>query len=164
MTQALKEFRDRALYLDAMVPCALLRQIDAEIVKSLFRRIQAGEIKAFTSALTFDELAYRLLLAVIRDNHPGNPVQNLRENEADLIAAYAPRITAELQKLQNFPNLTLVDVDATDVAQMLQFMGQYRLRPRAALHLAAMHKCACFNLASQDPDFDHVPAIQRFII
>jgi predicted nucleic acid-binding protein len=164
MSQPVANFKEGALYLDAMIPYALLRQIDAEIVKALFHRIQSGEIEAFTSALTFDELAYRLLLAAIRDNHPGNPMQNLRQNESHLISVYAPRIVAELEELRNFPNLVIVDTGSTDIMQMLQFMSQYYLRPRDALHLAAMHKCACFNLVSQDADFDHAPMIQRFTI
>ena len=33
------------------------------------------------------------------------------------------------------------------------------LRPRDALHLAAMQKVGCLHLVSQDSDFDHIPAI-----
>jgi predicted nucleic acid-binding protein len=47
---------------------------------------------------------------------------------------------------------------------MYQFMQKRRLRPRDALHLAAMEKCGCFNLVSQDSDFDHVPSIQRYTL
>jgi predicted nucleic acid-binding protein len=73
-------------------------------------------------------------------------------------------VAAELQRLQAFPNLTLVDVTAHDINQMNELMQQYHLRPRDALHLAAMHKSDCFNLVSQDADFDHVPYLQRFTL
>ena len=41
---------------------------------------------------------------------------------------------------------------------------QYHLRPRDALHLAAMQKCGCFDLLSHDPDFDRVPMISRYTL
>lgn len=114
--------------------------------------------------LTFDELAYRLLLAAIRDNYPGNPLDQLRQNEQQLIADYSPKITAQLQRLQIFPNLSLLDVTTSDLTQMNQLIQRHHLRPRDALHLAAMQKCDCFNLVSQDADFDHVSYLQRFTL
>jgi len=162
MSQPIATFTGDVVYLDTMIPYALLRNIEVTAVKALFQRIHAGELQAFTSVLTFDELAYRLLLAAIRDNHPGNPLDHLRRDEANLIATYYPRIAVEIQRLQTFPNLTLLDVTTGDVTQMNRLIQQYQLRPRDALHLTAMHKCNCFNLVSQDSDFDHVPSIQRF--
>ncbi len=164
MTQPISVFSEQALYLDTMIPYALLRNIEADAVKSLFQRLQAGGFQAYTSVLTFDELAYRLLLAAIKDNHPGNPLDQLRQDEAKLIATYSPRIAVEIDRLQTFPNLTLLDVTASDITQMHQFMQQHQLRPRDALHLAAMQKCNCFNLVSLDADFDHVPYLQRFVL
>jgi len=164
MTQPIADFREQVVYLDTMIPYALFRNIETNAVKGLFHRLQSGDFQAFTSVLTFDELAYRLLLAAIRDNHPGNPLDHLRQNEAELIATYSPRIAVEIERLQTFPNLTLLDVSASDITQMNQLMQQHHLRPRDALHLAAMHKCNCFNLVSQDADFDHVPYLQRFTL
>jgi predicted nucleic acid-binding protein len=40
---------------------------------------------------------------------------------------------------------------------MDQLMQEHQLRPRDALHLAAMHQCNCFNLVSLNADFDHMP-------
>ncbi len=164
MTQPVSVFDGQAVYLDTMIPYALLRNIDADAVKKLFYRLQAGGIQAFTSVLTFDELAYRLLLAVIRDNYGGNPLDHLRQDEAGLLATYSTRIAIEIQRLQAFPNLTLVDVTGSDIMQMGQFMQQHWLRPRDALHLAAMHKCNCFDLVSQDADFDRIPYLRRFTL
>jgi predicted nucleic acid-binding protein len=39
---------------------------------------------------------------------------------------------------------------------------QHHLRPRDALHLAAMQKVNCFALASNDADFDRVPIVERY--
>lgn len=164
MNQAVATFTGDMVYLDTMIPYALLRNIDSEAAKALFRRIQTGDLQAYSSVLMFDELAYRLLLAVIRDNHPGNPLDQLRNDEANLIAAYYPAVAVEIQRLQTFPNLILLDLTTADIHQMHQLAVQHRLRPRDALHLTAMHKCGCFNLVSQDSDFDRVPYLQRFTL
>lgn len=164
MSQPVAAFEGSVVYLDTMVPYALLRNIDGPPVKALFQRILTGELLAFTSVLTFDELAYRLLLAAIRDRHPGNPITHLRRDETALIAAHYPPIAAELRRLQAFSHLTLLDVTAGDIGQMHRFMEQYQLRPRDALHLAAMGKSNCFNLVSLDADFDHVPFVHRFTL
>jgi predicted nucleic acid-binding protein len=76
----------------------------------------------------------------------------------------SPQIASQVQRLQTFPHLTLLDVTAHDISQMHQLMQEHQLRPRDALHLAAMHKCNCFNLVSPDADFDHAPYLQRFTL
>lgn len=68
MTAPLSTFAGDVIYLDTMLPYALLRGIDPA-VKSFFNRIERGAFLAYTSALTFDELAYRLLLALTRDHY-----------------------------------------------------------------------------------------------
>lgn len=84
MTVPLREFRGNAIYLDTMVPYALLRGIDEE-VKRFFERIEGGEIQAYTPVLTFDELAYRLILALVRDRYDGSPLDLLRQREEELL-------------------------------------------------------------------------------
>jgi predicted nucleic acid-binding protein len=163
MTRAISDFTGDALYLDTMVPYALLRGIEPA-AQGLFARIQAGELTAYTSVLTFDELAYRLLLALIRDRYDGSPLERLREQEEKLIAEFSPQLVPHLTRLQTFPNLFLVDVTAADLNAMNEAILQYHLRPRDALHLAAMLKCACFDLVSYDADFDRVPTIHRYTL
>ncbi len=48
MTVPLREFRGNVIYLDTMLPYALLRGIDEE-VKRFFERIEGGEIQAYTA-------------------------------------------------------------------------------------------------------------------
>jgi predicted nucleic acid-binding protein len=164
MSRSLTSFTGTSLYLDTMVFYALVRNIDPEIVKVLFRRIERAQITAFTSVLTFDELAYRLLLALIRDRHEGHPLDHLRSNEVELIATYYPLVAAEVERLQTFPNLVVLDLTLTDLENMHDLILKHHLRPRDALHLATMNKCRCQNLASNDADFDRVSGIQRFTL
>jgi hypothetical protein len=66
-----------------MIPYALLRDIEPAVT-GLFERIKAGELHAYTSVLTFDELAYRLLLALIRDQYSGSPMERLRDQKVQV--------------------------------------------------------------------------------
>jgi predicted nucleic acid-binding protein len=163
MSQPLTDFVGRELYLDTMIPYTLLRGVDLA-AQTLFEQIQRGRFQAYTSVLTFDELAYRLLLASIREQYSGSPLEYLRDNERKAIAEFYPPIAARLEQLQSFPNLSLVDLRASDVAGMNEYALQYQLRPRDALHLVAMQKCECFNLVSQDSDFDRVPIVHRYTL
>ena len=105
-----------------------------------------------------------MLLARIRDNHPGSPLDLLRHEEVRMIADFYPTVSQALLQLQTFPNLAIVDTTPTDLLNMHQHILQYQLRPRGALHLAAMLRVGCIYLASNDSDFDRVQGIQRFTI
>lgn len=163
MSEPLTSFRGTAPYLDTMIPYALLRGLDPA-ARDLFARIEAGELQAYTSVLTFDELTYRMLLALIRDHHGGSPLEQLRRKEEQLIAQFYPEIAPHLTRLRTFPNLFLIEVTSADLMAMDEAMHLYHLRPRDALHLAAMRKSDCFDLVSHDSDFDRVPRVQRYTL
>ncbi len=163
MSKLLASFTGTTLYLDTMIPYALLRGLDPA-ARDLFAHIEAAELQAYTSVLTFDELAYRMLLALIRDHYGGSPFEQLRDNEAQMIGRFYPQIAPHLTRLRTFPNLFLVDVTSSDLTVMDEAMRLYHLRPRDALHLAAMQKCGCFDLVSHDADFDRVPTVRRYTL
>ena len=163
MSISVREFVGNALYLDTMVFYGLLRGLDFS-ARTLFSQIQSGRITAYTSVLTFDELAYRMILALIRDNYGGSPLERLRQQEEKMIDEFFPRLAPPLAKLRTFPNLVLLNVTASDLPSMDDFIVRYHLRPRDALHLVAIHKCNCFDIVSHDTHFDHVPTICRYIL
>jgi uncharacterized protein len=164
MSQSVTQFRDKQLYLDTMVFYALLRNIDKKPTEAVFRRIERGDWQAYTSVLTFDELAYRLLLALVKENHVGNPLEHMRHRETEMIATHYPEIAIQITRIQQLNNLLVLDITDDDVHQMNRLILQYNLRPRDALHLAAMQKVSCTNILSQDSDFDKVATVQRFTL
>ncbi len=161
MADPLSAFTGSVIYMDTMLPYLLLRSID-ESVKPLFKRIEAGELRAYTSVLTFDELAYRLLLAFIKDRYGGSALERLRDEEEKMLTEFAPQTSALLRQLSAYASLTVLDVLATDLSALDDAMVKYHLRPRDALHFAAMQRVGCLNLASNDPHFDRVPGIHRY--
>ena len=162
MSTPIAQFSGAALYLDTTAFYALLRALEPA-VKDLFDRIERGDYRAYTSVLTFDELSYRLLLALIRDRYPGSPLDQLRQQEEKLIATLYPQLAPTLDQLRHFPNLLWLDVTAVDLAGMSQAMLNYHVRPRDALHLTAMQKYGCFDVVSQDADFDRIPVLRRYV-
>jgi len=163
MESPLTSFKGEAIYLDTMLPYALLRGVDPN-VRQFFEQIRAGKWIAYTAILTFDELAYRFLLALIKDRYGSAPLDLLRANEAEYIAKFAPQIVAELERLRQLPNFQVLDVLASDLGLMADTMTKFHLRPRDALHYAAMVRVGCFNLASNDPHFDRIPTITRYAL
>ena len=166
MSVPLDTFLQGEIYVDTMVFYVFLRAEERvrPIVKSFFERIEAGKITAYTSGLSFDELAHHLFLALIKDRYGGSPLEHLRDRETDLLKEFAPVVIPKLQLLQGFPNLQVVEVTTKEIQAMLQNILDYPLRPRDALHLATMQRLGRFNLASNDHHFDVIPAIQRFSI
>ncbi|MFP4394663.1 MAG: type II toxin-antitoxin system VapC family toxin [Anaerolineales bacterium] len=163
MAEALSTFTSSSLYLDTMILYVFLRKQD-EKTEALFRRISEGTLMAYTSVLTFDELAYKMLLALISDTYPGSPLDHLRDRETALIAEFYPRLAPALTELRAFPHLTLLSCNADDLVRMDKTMLRYQLRPRDALHVSAMQKCNCFDLLSHDADFDRVPDVHRYTL
>jgi len=163
MTAPLDAFTGSVIYLDTMLPYMLLRGADPA-VKHFFKRMEEGDFAAYTSALTFDELAYRLLLALIKDRYGSSPLDHLRDAEEKMLAEFAPAVVALLRRLRELPHLTILDLLVSDLEIMNEAMGHYLLRPRDGLHLAAMQQIPCLDLASTDPHFDRVPHIRRFTL
>ncbi len=163
MSQSIIDFNGDELYLDTMIPYALLRGVEPA-AQDLFRRFEEGAVMAYTSVLTFDELSYRLLLAVFRDRYSGSPLDRLRNDEVAMIQQFYPSISVQLMQLRTFPNLSLVSLTADDVERMDEAMHRYHIRPRDALHLAAMQKVGCLSLVSTDGDWDRVPIVARYTL
>jgi predicted nucleic acid-binding protein len=163
MNSSIADFTGHTLYLDTMIPYALLRGIEPE-AKQLFERIQTGSIEAYTSALTFDELAYRLLLALIRDHYEGSPLDRLRHEEENMIRQFYPMIAPQLKMLRYFPHLTIIEITKSDIDAMNETILQYFVKPRDALHIAAARKSRCYDMVSNDADFDRIPFIRRYTL
>lgn len=162
MATPLSSFTGNTIYIDTMIPYMLLRGI-AE-AQPFFERVERGEVSAYTSVLTFDELGYRLILALIKDHYGGSPLEVLRDQEEKMLAEFAPTVSSLLKRLRAYTNLTVLDVLVSDLDVMNEVMARHRLRPRDALHYAAMQRVGCLSLASNNPDFDHLPAIKRYTV
>jgi predicted nucleic acid-binding protein len=96
------------VYVDTMIFYEHLRASEPATI-NFFERIRQGDLWAYTSLLTFDELAYRMLLALIRDKYDGSPLERLWREESQMIAEFYPTVAPALLLLQTFPNLVTLD-------------------------------------------------------
>ncbi len=108
-----------------------------EKARSLLQRIQQGDEKAETSALTFDEVFWAIKKI---------------DFEAALEAA---------QALLNFPNLEIVSVDRDLSLSALQIIKEYHLDPRDAIHAATAIAGKAEVVVSTDPHFDKLKELKR---
>lgn len=112
------------------------------------------------SALVLDELAYRLVLAWLRDDGDGDPLSTYRADSRKVMRAARRRLTATWRAVDSLAlELQPTDHAVTDGAKTL--MAEPGLPPRDAFHAAHALAAGCSLIASSDPGFDHVPGLRR---
>jgi hypothetical protein len=152
-----------SVYVDTNILYMYLRVDPAHLpaIKVFLSRIVRGQIEAFVSVPVLDELFYRLLLARVKEATNRNPLDVLRENQAEAIAAHSNAIGGALRKLTGLSNINIVGVDTTDFNRMLENIQRFSLLPRDALHVAIVQGLGLDSIASDDIDFDRVIGVQR---
>jgi predicted nucleic acid-binding protein len=127
------------LYLDAniFIFAAIDTKEIGEKAAALLQKIQQGEEKAETSALTYDEVFW-----VIKKHN--------------LELAFKA-----CETLLNFPNLEIIPANRELAFSALQLIREYRLSPRDAMHAATAiaEKADC--IVSTDAHFDRVNELKR---
>jgi len=152
-----------SIYVDTNILYMYLRvdPIHLSTIKVFLSRIVRGEIEAFVSIPVLDELFYRLLLARVKETTGRNPLDVLRENQAEAISAHSDVIDSSLRKLTLLPHINLVGVETTDFDRMLENIRTFFLLPRDALHVAIVQRLGLNGVASDDIDFDRVKSVER---
>jgi predicted nucleic acid-binding protein len=123
------------LYLDAnvFIFASLSTKEYGDKAEALLNRVQRGEEKAVTSALTFDEVFWE--------------VKRNRGLEKALDTAEA---------MLNFPNLEIVAADKETAMAAVTLIRKYGLAPRDALHAATAIACKVDCLITSDAHFGRV--------
>ena len=103
----------------------------------LLQKIQQGDRKAATSALTFDEVFWSI---------------KKRKPELASETSYA---------LLNFPNLEIVSADRKLALAALKLINEYNLAPRDAIHAATAMAVKADFIVSTDPHFDKIKELKR---
>jgi predicted nucleic acid-binding protein len=112
------------------------------------------------SALVFDELAYRLVLAWLRDDGHSDPLSAFRADAGKAMRATRRRLTAAWRAVDALPlELQTTGQAALEGAKAL--MAQPGLPPRDAFHAAHALHAGCDFIVSSDSGFDRVPGLRR---
>lgn len=128
------------LYLDAnvFIHAALDEGPRGRAAARLLESVGDGKESAATSALTLDEVVWKLMRVAGR-----------------------PAALEQGRRLMALP-VRLLDVKATDVQEALRLMARYpSLKPRDAIHAAVALNAGLFSIVSDDPDFDAVRELTR---
>jgi predicted nucleic acid-binding protein len=112
------------------------------------------------SALVFDELAYRLILAWLRDDGIGDPLSRYREDAHAVMGAVRRRLTNTWRAVDSL-SLELQLTDGAVVEQARSLMARPGLGPRDSFHAAHALVGGCEAIASTDEAFDQVTGLRR---
>ena len=106
--------------------------------KNILIKIAEGKLDAATSSVTWDELIWSVKKVVGVD-----------------IAK------TEGKKFLEFPNLRILNVDASVINEAQKILEKYNLKPRDSMHAACAIKNNMTQIISDDPDFDKVKELER---
>lgn len=121
---------------------------------------EIGDGAGVISALVLDELAYRLVLAWLRDDGDSDPLSTYRADARKTMRATRRRLTATWHAVDSL-GLELQPTEHAVVATAKSLMSQPRLAPRDAFHAAHAFEANCDLIASADAGFDGVPRLRR---
>ncbi|MCL2359802.1 type II toxin-antitoxin system VapC family toxin [Candidatus Bathycorpusculum sp.] len=130
-------------YVDSNIflyPVLYSKEADPRVNKAseILKNIAKGELLAFTSVLTWDEVVW-----VVR--------KTMGITEAQ----------SQGQKLLGFLNLQFIEVDENILSQAQGLISKYSLKPRDAIHIASAINQKLELMISDDQDFDRIKEINR---
>jgi predicted nucleic acid-binding protein len=106
--------------------------------KRVLMDIEKGELLAYTSTLTWDEVVWIVKKVMGRDE-----------------------AINQGQKLLGFTNLNWIIVDENILSQAQALMVKYNLHPRDSIHIASAINKKIKEIISDDMDIDQVKEIKR---
>lgn len=111
------------------------------------------------SALVLDELAYRLILAWLRDDGVADPLSSYRAEPQATMLTVRGRLSTTWRAVESLL-LELCPTDHAVVARAQVLMANPGLSPRDAFHAAHALAAGCRLIASTDPAFTQVPGLR----
>lgn len=112
------------------------------------------------SGLVLDELAYRLVLAWLRDDGASDPLSTYRADARKAMRAARRRLTAAWRAVDSL-SLELQSTEYAVIEGAKSLMAQPGLSPRDAFHAAHALEAGCNLIASSDAGFDEVSGLRR---
>lgn len=119
-----------------------------------------GDGAGVISALVLDELAYRLVLAWLRDDGDGDPLSTYRADPRSAMRTARRRLTAAWSAVDSL-GLELQPTEAAAVGRAKSLMAKPGLAPRDAFHAAHALEAGCELIASSDLGFERAPGLKR---
>ncbi|MGH7882389.1 MAG: type II toxin-antitoxin system VapC family toxin [Candidatus Dormibacteraceae bacterium] len=112
------------------------------------------------SALVIDEIAYRLVLAWLRDDGDQDPLSTYRRDPGRVMRAMPHRLAVIWRSIDSL-ELELEQTNLATVNQAKGLMSKPGLAPRDAFHAAHAIRASCSVIVSSDSEFDRLKEIRR---
>lgn len=112
------------------------------------------------SALVHDELAYRLILAWLRDDGAADPLSTYRADTHAVMRAVRSRLSRTWRAVDSL-SLELQPTEHAVLERARSLMAAPGLSPRDAFHAAHALVARCGLIASTDAAFDNVRELRR---
>jgi uncharacterized protein len=130
-------------YIDSNVflyPILYTEEVESKVkkAKKILHSIEKGELQAYTSTLTWDEVVWVVSKTMGRRDGVNQG-----------------------QKLLGFMNLHFVNVDENLLNDAQALMSKYNLRPRDSIHVASAIDRKLSTIISDDKELDVVKEIKR---
>ncbi len=163
MQKNLRDFESSsAVFIDATI--FLHHAFDTNPVSVEFLgRIETSNIKAYTSALVLEEVAYKIMMQSASNFLDRVTVQHVKkflENPKNRGKVLTPLIEYidYIDRLQE-AGMTVIDLKGSDMKQAVRHAKDNGLITADAAHLAVMHRKSINHIATEDLDFAVVPDI-----
>jgi len=128
-----------------------------------WRRLVDHELGAdpgVISGLVLDELAYRAVLAWLRDSGDTNPMSTFRKSAPAVMRRMRGRLR-RLWKAIDEMDFEIAVTDRSVTRRAMDLMSEPALSPRDAFHAAHALDSGCPVIVSSDPDYDRLAALRR---
>lgn len=114
------------------------------------------------SGLVIDEIAYRLILAWLRDDGDGDPLSTYRADAQAVMHTMRRRLATTWRAVDSL-SLELQPTEHSVINKAKSLMSRPGLSPRDAFHAAHALAAGCTLIASGDSDFDQVPGLRLLV-
>jgi predicted nucleic acid-binding protein len=111
------------------------------------------------SSLVIDELAYRLILAWLRDDGDDDPLSTYRSDSRSVMQAMRRRLATAWRAVDSL-SLELQPTEHSVIDRAKSLMSRPGLPPRDAFHAAHALAADCTLIASADADLGLVPGLR----
>lgn len=121
---------------------------------------ELGDDAGVVSGLVLDELAYRLVLAWLRDDGDPDPLTAFRRSTPAVMGRMRSRLGRVWKAIDSL-NLEFAITDRGVTHWAIELMSDPGLPPRDAFHAAHALDCGCQVIVSSDCGYDRLSELRR---
>lgn len=119
----------------------------------LDRLSNAEETLSYVSTLTLDEMIFTLIQLKVGEAYPGRGFWDLYRGNPQVIRPHLGELRALVDRLTTDPRIRIVGTEPEAIPIAMNYMEDYSLLPRDALHLTSMARYGIEGIVTMDADF-----------